>query len=172
MSDILHPTVWSPEFRRKHPLRFTAILLVLLLRYLYAAVFLYGFYHKLTRHWMGSPTLRQHFLERLSEIDSESFSAVYLRHFAIPCFLPVAWVLTVGQFIVGTCLMLGLAVRPAGWLSLFLISNITAGSYYNASMPPFFAVALLLISTPSGRWLGLDAALSRSQATQTAGQVS
>lgn len=134
---------------------------VLVLRYIFGAFFLYGAYHKITRGWLTSPVMREHFVRRLSEIDPESFSAAYLKHFAIPWYRPVAWVLTLGQASVATGMLLGLAVRPNAVLALFLISNITAGSYYNASMPPFFIVALLLMVTPSGHWFGLDGWLHR-----------
>lgn len=133
--------------------------LVLALRYGFGAVFLYGAYHKTMRNWLLSPVLREHFVQRLSEIDPESFSAAYLRHFAIPWYRPIAWVLTLGQISVAIGMLLGLAVRPNAALALFLLSNITAGSYYNITMPPFFIASLLLLSTPSGRWLGLDRTL-------------
>lgn len=132
---------------------------VLALRYGFGAVFLYGAYHKTVRGWLTSPVMREHFVRRLAEIDPDSFSAFYLRRFAIPWYRPVAWVLTLGQVAVAAGMLLGLAVRPNAALSLFLLSNITAGSYYNASMPPFFGVALLLMATPSGQWLGLDRGL-------------
>lgn len=132
---------------------------VVSVRYAFGVVFVYGAYHKITRGWLSSPVMREHFVKRLSEIDPRSFSAAYLRHFAIPWYRPVAWVLTLGQICVSIGMLLGLAVRPNAALALFLISNITAGSYYNLSMPPFFAASLLLMATPSGRWFGLDRAL-------------
>lgn len=134
---------------------------VLALRYGFGAFFLYGAYHKITRGWLTSPVMREHFVQRLSEIDPESFSAAYLRHFAIPWYRPVAWVLTLGQVSVALGMLLGFAVRPNAALALFLISNITAGSYYNLSMPPFFIASLLLLATPSGHWVGLDGRLHR-----------
>lgn len=134
---------------------------VLALRYGFGAFFFYGAYHKITRGWLTSPVMREHFVQRLSEIDPESFSAAYLKYFAIPWYRPVAWVLTLGQVSVALGMLLGFAVRPNAALALFLVSNISAGSYYNASMPPFFIVSLLLLATPSGQWLGLDGPLHR-----------
>jgi thiosulfate dehydrogenase [quinone] large subunit len=132
---------------------------VLGLRYGFGAFFLYGAYHKTTRGWLTSPVMRDHFVRRLSEIDPECFSAAYLRHFAIPWYRPVAWVLTLGQIAVATGMLFGVAVRPSAALALFLLANITAGSYTNATMPPFYVASLLLMATPSGHWLGLDAQL-------------
>lgn len=160
-NDIIHPLYWTPSYRRYFPARVAGMIVLLAVRYFFGAFFLYGVYHKTTRGWLWSPTMRQHFLQRLSEIDPESFSAAYLRRFAIPCYLPVAWVLTVGQLIVGVSMTLGVAVRPSAGLALFLLLNITAGAYYNASMPPFFVMALALMFTPSGHWLGLDGPLHR-----------
>jgi thiosulfate dehydrogenase [quinone] large subunit len=100
-------------------------------------------------------------MQRLAEIDPDSFSAAYLRHFAIPWYRPVAWVLTLGQLSVAIGMLLGLAVRPNAALALFLISNITAGSYYNITMPPFFVASAILLGTPSGQWFGLDGRLHR-----------
>ncbi len=136
-----------------------AVVTVLALRYGFGAVFLYGAYHKLSRGWLSSPVMREHFVQRLGEIDPACFAAAYLRHFAIPWYRPVAWVLTLGQICVALGMLLGLAVRPNAALALFLLSNISAGSFYNLSMPPFFATALLLIATPSGQWAGLDKGL-------------
>lgn len=132
---------------------------IILLRYGFGAFFLYGAYHKITRGWLNSPVMREHFLQRLSEIDPDSFSAAYLRHFAIPWYRPVAWVLTLGQIFVAIGMLFGIAVRPSAAVAFFLITNITAGSYYNVTMPPFFAASVLLMSTPSGRWFGLDRSL-------------
>lgn len=133
---------------------------VLALRYGFGAFFLYGAYHKTTRGWLTSPVMREHFVRRLAEIDPDSFSAAYLRHFAIPWYRPVAWVLTLGQAGVAAGMLTGVAVRPSAALALFLLGNITAGSFYNLTMPPFFAASLLLMATPSGQWLGLDRRLS------------
>lgn len=129
---------------------------VLAVRYGFGAFFLYGAYHKIVRGWLTSPVMREHFVKRLAEIDPESFSAAYLRNFAIPWYRPVAWVLTLGQVSVAAGMLLGLSVRANAALALFLISNISAGSFYNVSMPPFFAASLLLMATPSGQWFGLD----------------
>lgn len=133
-----------------------AVRAVLALRYGFGAFFLYGAYHKISKGWLTSPVMREHFVKRLAEIDPESFSAAYLRHFAIPWYRPVAWVLTLGQVIVAVGMLFGLAVRPSAAVALFLLTNITAGSFTNVTMPPFFMASLLLMATPSGHWLGLD----------------
>ncbi len=129
---------------------------ILALRYGFGAFFLYGAYHKISHGWLTSPAMREHFVQRLSEIDPECFSAAYLRHFAIPWYKPVAWVLVLGQISVAISMLFGVAVRPNAGIAFFLLSNITAGSYYNLTMPPFFVASTLLMATPSGHWLGMD----------------
>ncbi len=147
-----HLTAQEPSDRWRRRGRRT----VLALRYGFGAFFLYGAYHKTTRHWMTSPVMREHFAKRLSEIDPECFSATYLRHFAIPWYRPVSWILTIGQIIVSVGMLLGIAVRPTAALSLFLLLNISAGAFFNPSMPPFLFAAVLFMATPSGQWFGLD----------------
>jgi thiosulfate dehydrogenase (quinone) large subunit len=129
---------------------------VVALRYGFGAFFLYGAYHKTTCGWMTSPVMREHFAKRLSELDPESFSAAYLRNFAIPWYRPVSLVLTIGQMIVSVGMLCGVAVRPTAALSLFLLTNISAGAFFNPSMPPFLVAAVLFMATPSGQWFGLD----------------
>ena len=137
-------------------LRKAGIGTILALRYFFGFFFLYGAYHKTTRKWLTSAVMRDHFRQRLAEIDPDSFSAAYLRLFAIPWYRPVAWVLTLGQMSVALSMLLGVAVRPNAALALFLLLNISAGAFYNLTMPPFIVTAILLILTPSGQWLGLD----------------
>lgn len=134
---------------------------VVALRYGFGSFFLYGAYHKTTQSWMTSPVMREHFAKRLSELNPESFSAAYLRYFAIPWYRPVSWVLTIGQMCVSVGMFLGLAVRPTATLSLFLLLNISAGAFFNPSMPPFIFAAMLFMATPSGQWFGLDQHLHR-----------
>ncbi len=130
---------------RSVKLRRTARIGLLILRYIFGGTFAYGAYHKITRHWMTSSVLREHFEQRLSEIDPDSFSAAYLRYFAIPFYRPIAWVLTIGQVIVAFSMLTGIGVRQSAALALFLLVNISAGSYFNASMPPYLITAVLLM---------------------------
>ncbi|WP_448337962.1 MauE/DoxX family redox-associated membrane protein [Chloroflexus aurantiacus] len=131
--------------RRSIPWQRLGRITLLILRYIFGATFAYGAYHKLTRRWMTSSVLREHFEQRLSEIDPHSFSAAYLRFFAIPFYRPIAWVLTIGQIIVAFSMLTGIGVRQSAALALFLLVNISAGSYFNASMPPYLITAILLM---------------------------
>jgi thiosulfate dehydrogenase [quinone] large subunit len=58
-------------------------------------------------------------------------------------------------------LLLGLTTRWAAGVALFILLSFSAGGYYDASLVPFFLLAILMMSRPSGHWLGLDGRLSR-----------
>ncbi|MCG8352897.1 MAG: DoxX family membrane protein [Chloroflexales bacterium] len=152
---------WSWNYAKRYRLKTAGIVSFLACRYLFGAFFVYGAYHKLSRRWIGSDVLRQHFQARLADIDPDSFQAAYLRRFAIPCYAPIAWFLVAGQLSVGASTMFGAAVRPNAALALFMLLNITAGSFSNPSMPPFIVYATLLMLFPSGHWLGLDSVLHK-----------
>ena len=141
----------------KNPLfRKIGIILFLLGRYLFAAFFLYGFWHKLVKGWLWSDLMQGFFIKRLAELPANSFQAHYLVHFAIPLALPIAWIVTVGELIIALGLFAGFAVRANAALALFLVVNFAAGGYYNLSLPPFMAFSVLMMVLPSGHWLGLD----------------
>ncbi|MBC8042138.1 MAG: DoxX family protein [Rhizobacter sp.] len=147
---------WSKAYFSQHLLQGGLIVFFLIVRTGFAAFFIYGFWHKLTRGWLTSDVLLGHFTKRLSELDPQHFSAFYLSQFAIPLYQPIAWIVIVGEFIAGVCLLVGLCTRANGWLSLFLLLNFSAGAFFNITMPPFLVFALLVALLPSGQWLGLD----------------
>ncbi len=137
------------------------ITIFLLGRYLFASFFLYGFWHKLVRGWLWSDIMQRFFIKRLGELPIDSFQAHYLEYFAIPYAMPIAWIVTVGELIIGLCLVLGLSVRINAAFALFLVLNFAAGGYYNLSLPPFILFAMLMMWLPSGHWLGMDKQLNQ-----------
>ena len=147
---------WSSEHIKKHPFKTAGIVVFLAGRYLFAAFFLYGFWHKLVKGWLWTDVMHKHFTERLGELAPCSFQAQYLENFAIPLAMPIAWIVTVGELIIGICLLLGLAVRINAAFALFLVLNFAAGGYYNLTLPPFMVFSVLMMVLPSGHWLGLD----------------
>lgn len=147
---------WSPDYLKKHPLKTVGITLFLVGRYIFAAFFLYGFWHKLVKGWLWTDLMHSYFTERLGELAPGSFQALYLEHFAIPLALPIAWIVTIGELIIGICLVLGLTVRANAAFALFLVLNFAAGGYYNLTLPPFMLFSILMMLLPSGHWLGLD----------------
>ncbi|TCD48384.1 DoxX family membrane protein [Chlorobium sp. N1] len=147
---------WKWSRMREHPLESIGVVLFLLGRYLFAAIFAYGFWHKLVKGWLWTDLMEGFFRLRLSELDPGTWQALYLEHFAIPLAMPIAWIVTVGELLVAVCLILGLAVRANAAFALFLFVNFTAGAYFNWSMPPLMLYAVLMMLLPSGHWLGLD----------------
>ena len=140
----------TPLFRK------IGIIFFLLGRYLFAAFFLYGFWHKLVKGWLWSDLMQGFFIKRLAELPANSFQASYLEHFAIPLALPIAWIVTVGELIIGLGLVFGFAVRANAAFALFMVLNFAAGGYYNLTLPPFMVFAIMMMVLPSGHWLGFD----------------
>src|SRR5690606_17418314 len=117
--------------------------------------------NKLRKDWLTTDITRLIFEDRLTEMHPGSFAVFYLEHFAIPLYKLVAWVVTFGELYVGAGLLLGLTTRWAAVMSFFILVNLSLGGYYDASLIPFFLLSVLFMARPSGRWLGLDSALSR-----------
>jgi thiosulfate dehydrogenase [quinone] large subunit len=141
----------------KHPFKTVGITLFLLGRYIFALFFLYGFWHKLVRGWLWTDKMHNFFVERLYAAPQlNSFQALYLDQFAIPAALLIAWIVTIGELIIGVCLALGLSVRANAAFALFLVLNFAAGGFYNLTLPPFMIFSVLMMIFPSGHWLGLD----------------
>jgi thiosulfate dehydrogenase [quinone] large subunit len=146
---------------KEQPLKTVGVFFMLVVRYLYSSLFLYGFVHKIQKGWMWSDIMATHFLKRLHELPAGSFQALYLDHFAIPLVMPIAWIVTIGELIIGVCLVLGLATRFNAAFGLFLLLNFAAGGYYNMTIPPLVTVSILMMVLPTGQWFGLDRNLHR-----------
>lgn len=166
---------WNSSYLKSHWLKATGVILVLLLRYLYTLLFLYGFVHKIMHGWMWSDILTQHFTERYNELQLAAqnaangsfeasvaaFQASYLAHFAIPMIMPIAWIVTIGELIIGVALLLGVTTRINAAFGLFMLLNFAAGGYYNETIPPLVIMSVLFMVLPTGQWLGLDRSLHR-----------
>lgn len=145
---------------RSRPGRAIGILLVLLLRYLMALFFLGSSINKLSQGWLWSDYARGVFESRLAELDPASFGARFLSAFAIPWYVPVAWVVTLTVITVTVSLALGLATRAGAVLAVWLMVMFAIGGYYDASLIPLWLIAALFVVLPTGHWLGLDRRLN------------
>lgn len=141
---------------RTTTVRTLGIAFVLMLRYLMALFFLGSSYNKISRGWLWSDTARGIFESRLGELDSSAFGAKFLSNFAIPWYLPVAWVVTLTVVTVTLSLALGLATRVGAALAVWLMIMFAIGGYYDASLIPLWLIAALFVVFPTGRWFGLD----------------
>jgi thiosulfate dehydrogenase (quinone) large subunit len=167
---------WNRGYLSAHRLKAAGVVAVLLIRYLYTMLFLYGFVHKIVHGWMWTGVMTEHFLKRLHELQATvaaglpgspevwvaSMQAAYLEHFALPLAMPIAWIVTIGELIVGLCLLLGIATRANAAFGLFLLLNFAAGGYYNLTIPPLVAMSLMMMFLPTGHWLGFDRKLNQN----------
>lgn len=155
------PGIWTAAHIRKHPLRTLGIGLLLLLRTLYGVFWLSAGINKIRKDWLTTDILREIYEDRLTEMHPDSFQVMFLQEFAIPLYKLIAWVITFGELYVGVGLLLGLTTRWASGMALFILVGFSAGGYYDASLIPFYGLAILFILTRSGQWAGIDRTLLR-----------
>ncbi len=152
---------WGLGSLKQRPLRYVGITLHIILRYMFGAFWLMAAINKFVGNWLFTDYLKQVFLQRLTELNPESFPALYLTKFALPIYPVIAWIVVWGELVVAIGLLLGLAVRASAFLSFFILFNLAIGGYYDASLIPFFLLSFLFMAYPSGRWLGIDRRLHR-----------
>lgn len=153
--------VWTWRWIKAHPLRFFGIVVHLLLRTLFGVFWLAAGINKVSKDWLTSDILRDIFLDRLTEMPPDAFAALFLQEFAIPLYLLVAWVITVGEIYSAVGLLFGITTRIAAGTSLFILFGLAIGGYYDASLLPFFILNAAFLWWPSGLWLGFDRPLAR-----------
>lgn len=151
---------WDFKYFQRYPLQTLFVFAVLAIRYFFAVFFIYGFWHKLVKEWMWTDVMKRHFEQRLSEIPADSFQAAYLQHFAIPLYLPIAYIVTIGELVIGLGLVFGVATRFNAGFGLFMLLNFAAGAFYNVWIVILSAMAILIMFFPTGHWLGFDKRLS------------
>ncbi|MFZ1623172.1 MAG: DoxX family protein [Gammaproteobacteria bacterium] len=154
-------SVWTAKRWRQHPVRMVGIVLHLFLRELYGLFWIAAGVNKLRKDWMTTDVLKQIFEDRLTELHPASLQVMFLQDIAIPLYKLVAVFVTVSELYVGVALLLGLTTRWAAAIALVNLLGFSAGGYYDASLIPFFALSIMMMSWPSGRWMGLDRRLSR-----------
>jgi hypothetical protein len=79
-------------------------------RQLYGLYFFLGGCFKLAIGLLWSDTLKGMFIERLADLPQESLGSAYLTHFAIPRAFLIAYILTLGEMLVGFLFMKNTAV--------------------------------------------------------------
>ena len=156
--------IWSLAWIKQNPVRFTGIIVHLLLRTLFGIFWLAAGLNKINKHWLTTDVLQRIFLDRLTEMPPDSFAVFYLQAFALPLYKLVAWVIVFGELYAAVGLLLGWTTRRAAAISFFILMNLAIGGYYDASLIPFFMLNIIFLCWPSGQWLGLDRWLSRKSA--------
>jgi len=155
------PFSWSFSWIKGHPLKFTGVTLNILFRVLFGLFFLLAAINKFNKGWLSTNILENIFLQRLTELNPNSFAYAYLTDFALPLYPLVAWVVTVGELAVGLGLLFGIATRLSALGGFFILFNLAIGGYYDASLLPLFILNIIFIIYPSGHWLGFDVLLKR-----------
>ena len=156
--------IWSLAWIKQNPVRFTGIVVHLLLRTLFGVFWLAAGLNKVNKHWLTTDVLQRIFLDRLTEMPPDSFAVFYLQAFALPLYKLVAWVIVFGELYAAVGLLLGWTTRRAAAVSFFILVNLAIGGYYDASLLPFFMLNIIFLCWPSGQWLGLDRWLSGKSA--------
>jgi uncharacterized membrane protein YphA (DoxX/SURF4 family) len=148
--------VWTWVWIKAHPVRFAGIILHLLLRTLFAAFWLAAGINKVAKDWLTSDILKQIFLDRLTEMPPDAFASLFLQNFALPLYVLVAWVITLGELYSAVGLLVGFTTRIAAGVSLFILFGLAIGGYYDASL-----LNAAFLWWQSGLWLGFDRRLAR-----------
>jgi len=153
--------VWTRAWMFAHPLKSFGIVLHLLLRTLFAIFWLAAGINKVVKGWLTTDILRNIFLDRLTEMPPDAFASLFLQNFAIPLYMLVAWVITIGEIYSALGLLFGFTTRLAAAVSFFILTGLAIGGYYDASLIPFFILNLCFLVWPSGLWLGFDRLLAK-----------
>ena len=160
---VLTPPAASPRRRmpsfRARPLAALGAWAVLLLRALMAVFFISAGYNKVSKAWMSTDILQQTFLQRLEEVDPESFGAWFLENLGIPHYEIFAALVTLGEVAIAIGLTLELVARGAAIGAMLMMLSFAAGGYYDASLIFLTLMFLPIVLTPNGHWFGLDGRL-------------
>ena len=154
---------WSLASFRAAPLKYVGVTTVIFIRYFMGLFFFAAGINKLRNGWAWTDYLKGVFEARVADLTAltepsaiEAFGLMYLKTFGIPLHLPIGILVTLGELGAGLGFFLGLGTRWAGAVAMFLMFNFGIGGYYDASLIPLCILALVIVLTPSGHWLGLD----------------
>lgn len=161
-TNIVAPFSWGLVSFKEKPLRYIGISAAIFVRYFLGLFYVFAGINKVRNGWMWSDYLKNVFEARIADLQKldmtalEGFGLLYLQNFGVPFYVPIAYVVGLSELYVGLACFLGLTSRWAGGVAFFLMFNFAIGGYYDASLLPLMALALVLVFTPTGHWLGLD----------------
>jgi thiosulfate dehydrogenase [quinone] large subunit len=159
--------IWGLSALKARPLAYVGRVLVMILRYFNALFYLFAGLNKIWQGWLWSDRLKLNFEQRVTELPADSFAHAFLTHFAVPLYMPTAYVVTLLELVTGISLLIGLGTRWGAALAVLTNFLFGIGGYYDASLIALTALLLPVLLTPSGLWLGLD----RTYRARYAGQV-
>lgn len=135
--------------------------LLLGLRYLLAMFFLFGAINKWRQEYLTTDYLRKVFLDRIQEIDPESFGAWFIEHIGIPYYKPLAWMVCWGETFIALGLLFGFMTRSSAVGAILFMVMLTIGGYYDASLIVLTLMFMPFVLLPTGHWHGLDRRMLR-----------
>ncbi len=130
--------------------------LLLALRYLLAAFFTFAAINKWRQEYLTTDRLRRIFVQRLEEIDPESFGAWFIENLGIPYYEVMAWLVCWGETFIAIGLVFGFMTRGAAIGAMLFMIMLTIGGYYDASLIVLTLMFLPFVLLPTGQWHGLD----------------
>ena len=166
MSNARAAFSWSRASFKERPLRYIGISAAIFVRYFMGLFFFFAGLNKIRNGWMWTDYLKGVFEARIADLGNvdlsaiEAFGQMYLKVFALPLYMPIAYIVALGELYVGIACFVGLTSRWAGAMAFFLMFNFAIGGYYDASLIPLCLLALVIVFTPSGHWLGMDRRMS------------
>lgn len=111
--------------------------------------FFLGGCFKLEIGLLWSDTLKAMFVERLADLPQDSMGSAYLTHFAIPWAFLIAYVLTLGELLVGFLFMKNTAVKFGALVAIFITVNIGLGGFFSWILMGFILFPFLLLKYPT-----------------------
>jgi thiosulfate dehydrogenase [quinone] large subunit len=129
---------------------------LLSLRYLLALFFAGAAVNKWKQGYITSDYLQGVFLQRIEEIDPESFGAWFIEGIGIPHYVPLAWLVCWGETFIALGLLLGCITRGAAAGAMAMMFAFAIGGYYDASLIVLTLMFLPFVILPTGRWHGFD----------------
>ena len=130
---------------------------LLALRYLLALFFLGAAVNKWRQQYITTDRLSQIFMQRLEEIDPESFGAWFIENIGLPYYQPLAWLVCWGETFIAVGLLFGFMTRSAAVGAMLMMFSFAIGGYYDASLIVLARMFLPFVIWPTGQWHGLDA---------------
>ena len=113
----------------------------------YGAYFFLAGSFKLVTGLLWSRSLERMFTERLMQLEPQSFAADYLSEFAIPMAYPIAYILTIGELLVGISFYRNLVIHWGALLAIFITLNIAIGGFFNPIILPFIFYPITVLMT-------------------------
>ena len=132
---------------------------LLALRYLLAVFFAGAAANNCKHGYITSDHLQGVFLQRIEEIDPESFGAWFIENIGLPYYVPLAWLVCWGETLVALGLFFGCITRFAATGAMAMMFAFAIGGYYDASLIVLALMFLPFVIWPTGRWHGLDKCL-------------